>query len=169
MLRCVGVCQTSATTRDKHDPEWMMGGSTPWNKHSDPPWEIKEGANWESKVHPLQLQCDIQCCRRSHFSWWYYSPFAQTCQRWACYPNKLCVLGELLMTAILLMRIKERVVLHLWIPKCYSHVWWQYNRHLVLGLSQRHTQNEQFESSCVIALSTVEWIRLLIWQTWLAQ
>lgn len=95
VLRCVGIWQTSAASIDNHNPEWMMGGPTPWNKHSEPLGNQTRSKLGEQGSSTLQWQCDISHCWRSHFSWLYSSPFAQTRQRWACYPNKLCALGEM--------------------------------------------------------------------------
>lgn len=36
LLGSVGIWQPYATSGGKHDPWWMMGGPTPWSKHSDP-------------------------------------------------------------------------------------------------------------------------------------
>lgn len=93
VLRWVRIWQTSAASGNKHDPEWMMGVPTPWNKHSNPPGKSKKEQTGRARFIPLQLQCDIRCRWRSHFSRRRSRPFAQTWQRWGCYPNKLCGRG----------------------------------------------------------------------------
>ncbi len=70
VLRCVGIWQTSAASIDNHNPEWTMGGATPWNKHSDPLGNQTRSKLGEQGSSTLQLQCDISHCWRSHFSWW---------------------------------------------------------------------------------------------------